>query len=107
MKELSLRLRGGTEAKSRSKTAHRPKTTAKKRLQNATDHDMDDINAFKYMETDDKLLDPEDDHLDESWIEEIDGESDPDSHDKENTESNQAPARVEIVIEDSEWDEFD
>jgi structure-specific endonuclease subunit SLX1 len=104
MKELSLRLRGGTEAKSRSKTAHRPKTTAKKLLQNATDHD---ITPFKNMETDNKLLDPEVDHLDESWIEEIDGESDTDSHDKENTESNQAPARVEIVIDDSEWDEFD
>lgn len=103
MKELGFRLRGGKEAKSKSKTVHKPKTTAKRQLQTATYHEGKDI---KDMEPDDGLH-PEEDRLDESWMEEVDVESDFDSHDKEKTDSNEAPNRVEIVIEDSEWDEFD
>ncbi|KAL1983654.1 hypothetical protein VTN96DRAFT_10153 [Rasamsonia emersonii] len=132
MKELSLRLRGEKETQNIFKTKRmrrlNPGSRSADRDKNCVDypHDQqnlpdrsvstDTTNSIQADDDDDDGVSPEDDLyneydqdellLDENWIEEVDVESDSDPTDNQ-AELKPAQSRVEIVIEDSDWDDVE
>jgi structure-specific endonuclease subunit SLX1 len=98
MKELSLRLRGG-EIVSKILKPDR------KRRPNTESKEIDKTSA-KATQADDYMLD-EDDDLDENWISTVDVESGSEKIDRISTDKKGSHSRVEIVIEDSEIEDFD
>lgn len=105
MRELSLRLRGGNAVIKRLKTGRKRKKT--------TQSQKAPKNVKKATEIDDYALDAndngydDDDDLDENWINTVNVESSSENSDDKTTGQNDANLRVEIVIEDSEIDDFD
>ncbi|KAJ5831977.1 hypothetical protein N7474_000288 [Penicillium riverlandense] len=101
MRELSLRNRAEKEARAilkrkekRERQAARggsAEPSTKSRSQRA--HDQPDH------------LDPEDPPLDDRWFEAVDPASESESEGRQKNKSAPSPSKLEIVIEDSEWDD--
>lgn len=126
MKELSLRLRGEKETQNIFKTKRRrrlnPGNKSADQDKNRVDQQKlpdrsvstDAMNSVQTGDNDDDCPSREDDLyneydqdellLDENWIEEVDLGSDSDTTDNR-AEPKRAQSKVEIVIEDSDWDD--
>lgn len=99
MKELSMRLHG-------AKTA--TKLLKRERKNNApTECNKSSKNGKKATKTDDDILDNDYEDLDEDWMNAVNVDSGPEPLDHNHTSARSSTGRVEIVIEDSEEDNFD
>lgn len=120
MKELSLRTRGEKEIQSIFKKRRTTKATGNGSSQKGKGNDLGEhreTHGDKHPGTADFTLDEPpwsdgdeaDDQdelrLDDDWLEEVDLGSDSDSNDQPKTQTKLPPSRVEIVIEDSDWDD--
>jgi structure-specific endonuclease subunit SLX1 len=126
MKELSVRLRGEKETQDIFKTKRKRRLKAGNTSADPADSPgdqqkhpdrsvsaTDSVNSAQADE--DHVMSPEDNiyngydddelHLDENWIETVDLGSDSDLADHSEAEAERKQSRVEIVIEDSDWDD--
>lgn len=87
--------KSSTSKKGKGKTSHVRMSSIEPMFDGASDRTQDTI----------RQLDHTDPLLDDDWFGEIDIGSESEYGDRERSRSPRAPSRLEIVIEDSEWDD--
>lgn len=99
MKELSMRLHGAKTMTKFLKRQRKNKATTESRNPSKT--------SKKVTETDDDILDDEYEDLDEDWMNAVNVDYGSEPLDHKYTDAESSTGRVEIVIEDSEEENFD
>lgn len=99
MKELSMRLHGANTATKLLKRDRKNKATTENRKSSK--------NGKKATKREDDVLDDDYEDLDEDWMNAVNVDSTPEPSDHDFTNAKTSTGRVEIVIEDSEEENFD